>query len=692
MLWIIGFSIVYYGQTKTYEVDESNTPIQILNCNDANIHVDCNISNNNIIINGNDPYIIFNNIDARTKSIQFEYYYLSSKDDSRYINFNYNGKYKIDDCLNRFDNDSPNSLLFMTNDKNLQEIKLNIISEAYILKDIKLYGEEFVPKNIYLLPNNMWYIIISVVALFLSIIFIYLNNKYNFLSYLYTKIKTKINFSAKKLILVIILLSISIVIEMFLSCFVFNMNSTNTFINLPRLIFIAGTAIIIYMFVLICRHNKLTVEKIFLTIALVMGTLMILSAPIGHTAPDLDSHLKWATGPSNVNGYSTIAENNIVWGYDKWCEDTLLDNQNKIEQLNNEDEVVSHFNSRQINIAHIPGTIVYALGRLLNLSFIIKINLIRFTYLILYSFICYLSIKKLKSNKYLLSCIALFPTNLFLASSIAYDWWITAFTIYGTATFLSEMQQPKKKYAISTTILISGSIFIACIVKMIYFPLLLLPLFLNKFDFKKKEMKTKHVLITTLFIFAAIACFMFTTLHTTNSVGDTRGGTDVNAHEQLLFILTNPINYAQILFNFLISYLSIQTAIGYTSQLGYFGVASDAGIFIILMILATIIDRNKYDRYTTCTKIKFPNILIFLLTICMIPTALYIIFTPVASDVISGCQARYIIPLLFPLLATIGSHKIINKLSNKWMSLIIFIPVCSFLLWDISSLMLVKLI
>ncbi len=60
--------------------------------------------------------------------------------------------------------------------------------------------------------------------------------------------------------------------------------------------------------------------------------------------------------------------------------------------------------------------------------------------LLTYALTVYFAIRKLKSGKMIMSVIALFPTNIVLASNYSYDPWVTGFSLLGTAYFVSEMQ------------------------------------------------------------------------------------------------------------------------------------------------------------------------------------------------------------------------------------------------------------
>lgn len=192
---------------------------------------------------------------------------------------------------------------------------------------------------------------------------------------------------------------------------------------------------------------------------------------------------------------------------------------------------------------------------------------------------------------------------------------------------------------------------------------------------KKTEFQTNHkkkrkyYYLVIAFSLVTVLSFTLVSVLSINSSGDARGGSTVNSSEQFKFIMQNPIAYANILFTHLLEYLAINRATDYTSLLAYLSYGKDLMLPIGILIVAFVIDRNKYDIQTTNWQFKILNILIFGITICMVSTALYISFTPVGSQAILGCQYRYIIPMLFPLLASLGSAKIKCSVPDKYINL-----------------------
>ena len=56
--------------------------------------------------------------------------------------------------------------------------------------------------------------------------------------------------------------------------------------------------------------------------------------------------------------------------------------------------------------------------------------------------------------------------------------------------------------------------------------------------------------------------------------------------------------------------------------------------------------------------------------VILVPTALYLAFTPVGSDIIAGCQYRYIFPMLFPTIYVITNNGVYNKMNKEWFTII----------------------
>ena len=159
-----------------------------------------------------------------------------------------------------------------------------------------------------------------------------------------------------------------------------------------------------------------------------------------------------------------------------------------------------------------------------------------------------------------------------------------------------------------------------------------------------------------------------------------------------MYILHNPFIYAKDLLKFIISYLSPFNVSGYMVHFAYFGVGSGAMIILALLVIVTITDKNEYDGISSSWIVRAVNLLIFGGSIVLIATALYISYTPVGSHVINGCQPRYLIPLLFPLLSVIGYSNVKNKMNRSVYNGGVMIVMTLLIYWNVYNMILPRLI
>ena len=89
-------------------------------------------------------------------------------------------------------------------------------------------------------------------------------------------------------------------------------------------------------------------------------------------------------------------------------------------------------------------------------------------------------------------------------------------------------------------------------------------------------------------------------------------------------------------------------------------------ICMLLLFVAVITDKNEYDVYSSGCGLRFATIGNFLLCVVICASAMYVAFTPVGSETINGCQPRYMVPALFPMLANISTSRIRNLTNRNW--------------------------
>jgi len=425
----------------------------------------------------------------------------------------------------------------------------------------------------------------------------------------------------------------------------------------------------------------------FLAIALICGSLLSISEPKKFVNWDEQIHYKNAEkislallgGPSRPNttpaSYSLAEQQKI---------NVEIDNQYKKAKVKSRDfsEVFSYG-----KIAYFPSSLALMLGELLHLPYHVIFVLGRCINLAAYSLIVYFALRKLKTGKMIMAVVALFPTAIFLASNYNYDSWVTAFTMLGLAYFFAEIQEPEKKLTTKNAVIMLGAFLIGLGPKPIYFPLMFLLFLIPMKKFASSGQYKKFILATAFSIFFVVGSFLLPFLLGGSGGDDHRGGAGVNSAQQVHFIFSQPFAYAKTLSNFMVGYVNPLNAGGFVSFFAYLGMTKGFWLWLLLLALVVFLDRNQYDEKMSGWKMKLWMIGVYLATVSLICTALYVSFTPVASNTIAGVQPRYLIPLVFPLLIVVANSRFRNPFNKNFFNSLIFATASALLLfgiWDLT--------
>ncbi len=412
-------------------------------------------------------------------------------------------------------------------------------------------------------------------------------------------------------------------------------------------------------------------EYAFLVVALATGSLFALSELRAYTSWDELIHYQVADNlslkqifPKTVNDhYGT----NLLPSSYSFEEQSIIndkfDHDYRTKSASKKSSKKSNFNIGTLitfynQIGHLPSGITLLLGRIIRLPQHIIFVLGQWVNVLVFSTLIFFAIRKLKTGKMILAVTALLPTSIFLASNYGYDSWVTGFIALGLAYFFSALQQPDKKLTKRETIIMIASLVIGCGPKAIYFPFIFLLFLLRPAKFDSKKQYRNFLIATTLAIIFVVGSFALPFLVSNGSgYSDRRGGSGINASEQMHFILSDPVAYTGILFNFLKGYLNPMNAGGFTTFFAYLGSFQGFQILLAIMAIVTLTDRSEYDKKTT-NLTRLSIVVAFFASVVLISTALYVSFTPVGSPIINGVQPRYLIPILFPFLFIFGYFRL----------------------------------
>lgn len=447
----------------------------------------------------------------------------------------------------------------------------------------------------------------------------------------------------------------------------YNLSNKYGYINFSRAV--ATFAILfIVMFVLYLREDILKyLHRVFFVACVLLGCVYIFSAPSIAIAWDEQLHyantsyMSWGAtdriSEADYLIYSMYTESEYEDIYSKEQKEAWIEEINSIDRQGN---MVEYLEGASIgSVAYVIPSIVLYVGRTIGLDFVTRYSLGKLTNLLLYSLVITIAIKSLKGRgKMIVAALGLVPTNILLASSYGYDWWVTALIILGFSIFLGEIQEKgcisNKKVLQSVAVMGLGML-----PKAVYFPLML-PIMLMKKDKYEDSKKARTIVVAAMFLL--VASFILPMLININSGaaaggGDIRGGTSVNAQAQIVQILEEPLKYARTLTRFTWDYLKPDDVQKYFTGMGYLGEMEYFTICMLLVAIATLMDNSKNTTFKGKAPIMVGGIYLGVLgTIVLIVTAVYVSYTKVGWTWVSGCQPRYIMPVLFPALFIMGEN------------------------------------
>lgn len=338
------------------------------------------------------------------------------------------------------------------------------------------------------------------------------------------------------------------------------------------------------------------------------------------------------------------------------------------------------------SVAYVPASMTLYAGRILGLDFVTRYTLGKLTNLFCYALFLAAAVKCMQGRgKLLIAAIGLLPTNMLLASSYGYDWWLTALIILGYAIFIGEIQKHGKisdKKMIQAVVAIS----VGLLAKAVYFPLMLPMMLLKKERYENsKKARAIVVLAVVLLILSFILPLVFASGDVAAGGGDIRGGHDVNAMGQVVYILTNLGEYLNTLFDYMISYLDPDGAVRYTTIMAYQGKGSYWTVTLIIMGIAAAMDNSDVTVFRKNNRLAQAGGYIGVLgAVVLVLTALYVSYTPVGAHTVNGCQERYIIPILFPFLYFIGENRMTVPTETKRKAFV-WINVCMSLIFLLAA-------
>lgn len=444
-----------------------------------------------------------------------------------------------------------------------------------------------------------------------------------------------------------------------------------------RCIFWIGASL--FIFIVIFYHDSLAknVHILFFCSVMIIGSLYVCEYPsIVGISWDDEIHYARTLKLANVfDGVYYEADTKIISEYaENIYSHNCYDLASRNAYMKDVEEVYSQKLISETpvgtagiySITYIPSAIGIVIARGLGLNFRHTFMLGKLFNLLIYVLLVTLAIRKTPYGKVLMTVVGMIPTIIFMAASYSYDPWVLGWSLLGYAYFIHVICNSKDdndKDLIISAICIT----IGCLPKAVYFPFVIPLLFVGKEKIKNDHNRVIAKIIVAICILFLVGSYLLPMLIHGAGVGDTRGGDAVNATEQIKFILHHPYQYFMIWLNFIKSYIGVINC-QYLVAFAYAGFGQYYGIVMAIILSVGILDRIEVSE----NRIMIKGVTVFSLIMIMVlvPTALYISFTAVASPTIAGCQYRYIIPVIFPALLFSVSDNITNSINPKLFRLV----------------------
>lgn len=428
--------------------------------------------------------------------------------------------------------------------------------------------------------------------------------------------------------------------------------------------------------------ENVKLEKLYLLIAIPIGIIMCLNTPMGRI-PDEDDHAKKAMAIAQGNFFSVADEdgnatdmiNSKVNELVSRTTETYEESWEKMNLAETEEKVEMKYNTMALYapICHAPQAVGILMARILGIGITGQCYAGRLFNFSLALLLIYNAIKLMPFKKYLLMYLMLLPVTFNVLPTLSSDALTVSMSSFYIAYILhlkynddiKELSKKTKVGLVISTIVIS-------LCKIVYVPLCLLLFLIPKEKFG--ALKKKNAFAISTIVVATILNLIWL-IYCSRFLIEFNGG--VNSKEQVMFILTHPIQYMVILFRTINFHFNIYYAGLSGDALGTYCVkASEIFIYAAIVITSMLFVSNREDEKKV--KIDIPTrilcLIIFAGIAVLIYTSLYVQWTPLKSTFINGVQPRYFLPILILVAIIIDNDKIIikDKLNRFLLTFLLF--------------------
>ena len=489
----------------------------------------------------------------------------------------------------------------------------------------------------------------------------------------------------KKIIIPIILL---IVTELFLY---FQMISSKPSITIKYRVIYLIICILSNVFLLIAlymlnKKQKMKVENVFLTIAIIFGSLYLVFIPALLGTDELPHFLRpyqISTGdiivkypeknetliPKDIADF--VGEKVMINRYSKKNTFSSTDYNNKINLWNGDVTSINYS-----PIPYLPQIIGFLISKLFKLSPLLTLFMVRFCNFATWLVLSYIAFKKLPTKKIFALILYTSPAILSIVSTCSGDALALAlmFLLISYILNICKTERKFERMDFVSLLLISLGISTYKLFYVIY--ILLLFIIPQKcFTNKKEKILTLSLIVFLSFVFDAVWFFA-------TSISNTISSNLVS--NQISFILLNPIKYILIFVNTYINdiyYYATNIVAGSEMCYGLVRVNQLFVISYLFTLIASYVNNNEKINFNKSSKILIS--FVCLAVFGLVSTTLYLEWTAAKMGVgyskIIGIQSRYFIALIIPILLLFQNTKKVHISDKKIINIAVVLDAILFI-------------
>lgn len=434
-----------------------------------------------------------------------------------------------------------------------------------------------------------------------------------------------------------------------------------------------GLNIVAIVTIWLLTYKKITLEKTFLLITILIGIIYVFAMPIyrGH-----DEHAHFfrayeiSKGILNTrieDGMSLTdipkAFTEITEGTDRYYNESYYkDVIGFLGTTTQEGETITENGSYMAvysPIPYIPQAITIAIVDLFTNNIAIMFYVARLVNLLVTIFILYLALKIIPFGKKIIFLIAIIPTTMTQMASMSPDATTLStcilFVAYIVKLLYEKKNMTKKEVA---TITVLGSIVALC--KIVYIPFILLTLLIPRKRYENKKRYIQSILL--MIVLPVLINLIWLGIAGTHLALIDNNKSSV----QTINILTNIPEYIRtVLYTVQYSFGTLINEL-FGGALLHNDVVTTGMIItipmIVLFLLEILLDEEIKGKLNTAMKWTFGGIIFVIL--CLIVTSLYVQWSPLKWFYVSGIQGRYFLPLLLPLVILLGQNQWVEKIGK----------------------------